>query len=78
MLFEATMTKLLSTLLSLCIFMNVSLQADEYAHFYPKLYQNLWPDFYLEHLEQVSCDLVHPDPQKLAHDFCGKGIKIGN
>lgn len=22
--------------------------------------------------------LEHPDPQKLAHDFCGKGIKIGN
>ncbi|MDR2540009.1 MAG: hypothetical protein LBC45_05425 [Chlamydiales bacterium] len=48
------MAKYFFPLLFLSLFTSLSLQADEYAYFYPKLHQNLWPDFCLEHLEFFS------------------------
>lgn len=59
------MTKFFSPLLSY-IFTSSPLQADEYAYFYPKLHENLWPDFCLEHLDHFSYDDQKIDKENIA------------
>ncbi|MEK7340240.1 MAG: hypothetical protein AABZ92_05975, partial [Verrucomicrobiota bacterium] len=53
-------------LLTLYIFTSLPLQADEYAYFYPKLHQNLWPDFCLEHQDHFSYDDQKIDKENIA------------
>lgn len=55
--------KILRTILVLCSFYFLQIQAKEKSYFSPQLYEHIWPDFCFEHLSQfpLECSEQHTD-----------------